>query len=402
MKKNNKQISFSKLLCIFIGWLHCALIFAPLYTLVISFINNDIPRDEVIAGYFKGLLILIPVIISWFAKRYIRNVMLYILASLAAVVLTFIAYDTSAMIVPAVAICFLRFYNRVVGEKQTSLLDQPSYVGLALIAIPAVISIFEERLDSAFQTMTVIYMAVYFLLCFVHHGIERINEYIDVNKNMRNMPSKRIHRISTAVLAAFFLIFAVILLPALCTADIDIRYDAPERGPYATPEPDFPSTESGSMIDGFQDMFPDDTPTPIADAIFKALQYIVAIVFGIGSIIVIVYAAIQLSRRFRQTFTDKGDFVENLQEDDLETIKEKRQKSDAPGFFDRSPNAVVRRRYKKTIVKASKTRPFTWMTPSEAEQNAGLSNASISELHELYEKARYSREGCSKTDAAKL
>ena len=399
MMIKNKQIPVRKLLCVVIGWVHCALIFAPMYTLLLSFINNEIPRQLVVRGYLTGLIIIVPVMISWFAKNYLKNAFIYILVSIGGTVLTAWLFDSAIMLVPAVAIFFLRFYNRMLEEKETSLLDKPSYAGLALIAIPAVLAIFEERLNSTFQSLSLIYLAIYFLLCFAHHGIERIDAYIDVNKNMRNMPSRRIARIATVILAASFFIFAVVLLPALFTADVNIRFTMPETT-YATPEPQFIQSDPGAMPD-MGDMFPEKKDMPIIDAIWKFLEYLLMIVFGFGSIIGGVYGILKLSRRFSKSFTDSGDFVESLQEDDLEAVHVKQRKMDTPRFLDRSPNATVRRKYKKMILRG-KHRPYAWMSPTEAEIYAEVSSKNLKTLHTLYEKARYSPEGCTKQDIAEL
>ncbi|MBP3703988.1 MAG: hypothetical protein J6I98_00510 [Clostridia bacterium] len=401
MKIKNKQISVRKLLCVAIGWLHCALIFAPIYTLLVSFVNNEIPREEVYAGYLRGLLILVPVIISWFAKRYLKNAALYILVSFAATMLTGWLFDSAIMLVPAVAICFLRFYNRIQEEKEISLLDQPGYAGIALVAIPFAVSIFEERLDSAFQSLTLLYMAIYFILCFAHHGIERINDYVGVNKGMSNMPSRRITRVAAVILAGFVLVFSVILLPTLFGAEINIRYEAKELE-YEIPEAEFVTPEGQDAPTDMDGGLPGQKETPLFSAIYKLLEFVFAIVFGVGGIIAIVYAVIQITRRFNQSSDERGDFIENLQEDDLEVVRERRAKSDKPRFFDRSPNAMVRRKYKKTILRAAKNQPYAWMTPAEVEAHAELTGERIEALHALYEKARYSPEGCTKQDTANL
>ena len=119
MMIKNKQIPVRKLLCIAIGWVHCALLFAPMYTLLFSFIKNEIPRQLVVRDYLTGLLIVVPIIISWFAKNYLRNAFLYILVSIGGTVLTAWIFDSAVMLVPAVAIFFLRFYNRMLEEKET-------------------------------------------------------------------------------------------------------------------------------------------------------------------------------------------------------------------------------------------------------------------------------------------
>lgn len=404
MKIKNKQIPLRSLISIVIGWLHCALIFAPIYTLIRHYVVGELTGSDVIHDYLMGLLIIVPVSISWFACRYLKNIAFYLLSSAVSVFLTYLIYGRLVMLAPAIMICFLRFYNRMLEDRPPSFLDTPGYAGIALIFIPAVISVTDPKMSSAFQTMSLIFMAIYFLLCFAHHGIERIDRYVSVNTDMRNMPSRRIVRISSAVLAALFLIFAVILLPALFTTDFNVRYSPPEREAVSYPEPEItePEIEGGEIADvSLQDVYPEKQRHPIFEAIVQFFEILIAIAIGIIAIIGLVYFILYLMRRFKSTFDDRGDLVENLQEDNLEAVNLKKPKRDAPGLFDRSPNAVIRRKYRKTILKASKIRPSAWMTPTEAEENAALSGQ-IDRLHALYAKARYSPDGCTKQDAAEL
>ena len=73
---------------------------------------------------------------------------------------------------------------------------------------------------------------------------------------------------------------------------------------------------------------------------------------------------------------------------------------DRPRLLDRSPNAVIRRRYRRTILRAAKEPPQPWMSPAEAEAHAKLTGSATERLHTVYEKARYSPNGCSKQDLA--
>ena len=404
MKIKNKQISLRALLSIVIGWLHCALIFAPIYTLLRQYIIGELSRSDVIHDYLMGLLIIIPVAISWYACKYLKNIGLYILVSAACIYITFLIFGKLVMIVPPLLVCFLRFYNRMLEDRPPSFLDTPGYAGVALIFIPAAISVTDPKMSSAFQMMSLIYMAIYFLLCFVHHGIERIDRYVTVNTDMRNMPARRIVRISSAVLAALFLIFAVILLPALFSTDINVRYTPPEKEAVSQPEIEMeqPEIEGGEVPEiNLQELYPEKQRHPIFEAIVQFFEILVAIAIVIIAIIGLVYFILYLMRRFNSTFDDRGDLVENLQEDDLEAVHLTKPKSDTPRIFDRSPNATIRRKYRKTILRASKIRPSAWMTPTEAEENADLTGQ-IDTLHNLYIKARYSPEGCTKQDVAAL
>jgi hypothetical protein len=63
----------------------------------------------------------------------------------------------------------------------------------------------------------------------------------------------------------------------------------------------------------------------------------------------------------------------------------------------------IRRRYKRTIKKSTKGSPTFWASPLELESQAGLAESSdMQRLHGYYEKARYSKEGCTREDAAAL
>ncbi|MGN0479694.1 MAG: hypothetical protein ACI4GO_09695 [Hominenteromicrobium sp.] len=403
MTGKNRRIPIRRLISVIIGWVHCALIFSPLYALILNFTNQELSRETVIENHLRGLLIIVPVMLSWFAARYLRNILLYLLSSAVIVIATMFLFDTPFMAAPAVLLCFLRLYNRLLGEKH-SLLDNPAYPGLAAFLVPAVAVFFQERLNGVYQYLALLYMAVYFLLCFIHHGISRIDSYIGVNKDMRNMPARRIVRISTAILGAAFVIFAVILLPALIGNDIEFRYTPPPVSesqtqtvlPSASPEP------VEEEKDGELQMLPDVKPNPVMTVIMHIVEYAILIAVAVGAVFGVIYGALRLSRSFSKSFHDREDFVENLQDDRLETIREAKRTRDRPRFLDRSPNASVRRKYRKTILRAAKEPPQAWMSPAEAEAHARLTGGAAERLHTLYEKARYSPDGCTKQDAAKL
>lgn len=146
----------------------------------------------------------------------------------------------------------------------------------------------------------------------------------------------------------------------------------------------------------------DSEPNPLLKLAFQILEYVLIAAVTVGLIFGVIFGALRLSRMFRRSFRDTGDLVENLESDTYETVREKRRRRDRPGLFDRTPNAAVRRRYRRTVLRAAKEPPQPWMSPAEAEAHAKLSGDDADRLHALYEKARYSPEGCSKQDAAGL
>lgn len=400
MKLSKHRISVRHLLMIVIGWAHCALLFSPIYALLLNFTNDTLTREVVIRNHLRGLLILIPVALSWFAARYLRNIFLYLLASIGICALNGFLFDTPVLIAPAVLLCFMRFYNRIRGEKH-SLLDHPGYPAIGAFLVPAIATFFVERLNGVYQYLALLYMAVYFLLCFIHHDIARIDDYISVNRDMHNMPARRILRITTSILSAAAVLLALILLPPLIGNEFEVRYTPPP--PKATTETVQPTPSPEPVLEEEKEdeelqMMPEVEPNPVLTAIMHIIEYAILIAVAVGVVFGSVYGILRLSRSFRTSFHDRGDFVENLEDDQLESVRTARRVRDRPRLLDRSPNAVIRRRYRRTILRAAKEPPQPWMSPAEAEAHAKLTGSAAEHLHTVYEKARYSPNGCTKQD----
>ena len=145
-----------------------------------------------------------------------------------------------------------------------------------MFAVPFLCSVFTDRADLIFQPVSLVFAAVYFVLCLTQRGIRRIDDYIDVNAAMQNMPARRIVRITCALLAAAAVFCAAVLLPPLLTSDIGYRYTPREaiHAEYTPPE----QTEASSGGDmPLDEMIPAAEPSPVLVLIMKILEYIVLI-----------------------------------------------------------------------------------------------------------------------------
>lgn len=400
MTSKNRRIPPRRILSIVLGWLHGALVFAPLYAFIFTFLDGESSREAIVRSQLFGLLIVVPIALTWLAGRYVRGIVLYLLACAAIIACTVWIFGTGLMAIPAIVLCFFRFYNRITGERH-SIFDHAGYPALLLFLIPAVASFFYKEINSVYQFTAPVFAAVYFLICFAQRGLERIDGYITMNDTVRNMPTHRIVQISAVTLTIVLVLFTVILLPPLLQNDSVYRYEPPPVSEGTPTESE--SNDDNNMDYGEQPNWMTQIevePNPVLILIFRVLEYILLAAVCIGAVFCIIFGALRLSRLFRHSFQDKDDLVENLQDDRRETIRERRQHRDRPGFFDRSPNAIVRRRYRRTILRAAKEPPQPWMTPSEAETHAKLTGREIEQLHVLYEKARYSADGCSRQDIA--
>ena len=324
MKIFKKQIPVRHILYVVLGWLHATMLCVPLYALVLNFVSEGMTKDVILQNILRGFLILAPIALSWFAIKCLRRIFFYILASIGITVLTGFLFDSVLMAVVALFICFMRLYGRLHGESY-SLFDHAGYAGLAVFAVPLLCSVFTDRADLIFQPVSLVFTAVYFVLCLTQRGIRRIDDYIDVNAAMQNMPARRIVRITCALLAAAAVFCAAVLLPPLLTSDIGYRYTPREaiHAEYTPPE----QTEASSGGDmPLDEMIPAAEPSPVLVLIMKILEYIVLIALAGGLIFGVIYGCIRISRGFKTSFVDRRDLVENLPEDERTTVRERAQK----------------------------------------------------------------------------
>jgi hypothetical protein len=130
----------------------------------------------------------------------------------------------------------------------------------------------------------------------------------------------------------------------------------------------------------------------------KIFLFVILSVALVGTIYGIYQAIRQAGENFSMENEDEVIFLDS-KEDSRRSIRKK----GSPREGRLSPNMQIRRRYKRAIRKSTKGRPTFWASPSELESQAGLAeSADIQRLHGYYEKARYSREGCTREDVAAL
>lgn len=136
------------------------------------------------------------------------------------------------------------------------------------------------------------------------------------------------------------------------------------------------------------------------DGIINAIQSVL-IVVGVTVIIVLaVGAAIGAVKRMITGVRTEGSSDRVSQTSDTEqALGRTRIKRDNP--FDQSPTARIRRTYRKTINRQRRRGQAVpdWMTPAEIESMVELPRQEqYRQLHTVYEKARYSQEGCTDED----
>ena len=278
-----------------------------------------------------------------------------------------------------------------------SLFDNPSYFVLGLFLGAFLLSGFAGL--PGLQKLALLGGVLYLLVCLGFRGLERLDRYLILNQDMHNLPARQIQRTSGAAVLAQVLLAAALLLPLALSSDGGIRYQLPQfNGAQVYPQQQEEQQEQNMEEPAMMDMDMDKLAPYATWQIPAWVTYIVIGFMGVAMLLFVLVMLRQLLRDFRHSYTDNRDYVQYLtKEGDTATTIENPPRR--PSVWDRSPNAAIRRRYRKTILKAAKDAPSPWMSPEEAEAHAGVDAPT---LHYVYEKARYGPNPCTNLDLKEL
>ena len=226
MKQIQKLGNWRQLLSRAMGWLHCALIYALFYGTAYRFLEGD---SALPGRMWWGLLSILPLAAADMGTQVCGKLVLYLPWSLACCGLAWLLLGHPAAAVPVALVCFFRGKNRLSEEPVESMMDRPSPPLTALALAP----FFYSALDGSplLQKLSLIWAALYLLLCAAYRGIQRLDHYLELNRGMAGLPARRIARTTGLALAGMLVLAAGLLLPALTLEDSYLRIDPspPER-----------------------------------------------------------------------------------------------------------------------------------------------------------------------------
>ena len=313
----------------------------------------------------------------------------------------------------SVIIIIIRIAGRV--KDGDTILTIPTFATEILFAVFYILGVF---LENSLMTRVNYYLAfAYVIFVLIYMNFSSLEAYLAVNREVENIPTKNIGRTNNLMLLGYLgLTVTVMLVVPFFGLDKAVRAAGRgilafirwlsslrgEEAPIETVIEEVPPQESMTPEGG---MFADTVETPLwLEALYHALT--VAIGFVVAAIIIIgiVLAIYRLVKAFYRPTKENSDEEEFISDSD--------DKEYVPGAggvfgrilerFDPSPNAVIRRTYRKTIRK-TKTEVDASDTPREIEDAAKLPEGKErTVLHELYEKARYSKDGCTQEDVQTL
>ena len=373
------------------GWLHLALPLA-LYGCALSRLLSGDQGLGVV--YLRGLLVVIPVALLDLAAQRIPALWQFLLASLGLCGLGWLLTGTPLAMIPLFLFAFFRARNRLSETPVDSLMDAPR-LPLVLVFVPVFLySAFTQ--GDFLQRLCWVTALVYLLLWAAYQGLRRIEDYLVLNQGMAGLPARRILRICGAALLGMVLLAgALIPIGVLGTGFVPLSLPDLQGVRVAQPDPVEETTIAGSGAIPLQELL--GTGEGSAFQIPPIVGQIVFALLCVGLLLGLFWVILHLVRQFRGSFRDQGDLVQFLAPPKKgEALPRKKRCS--PPVWDRSPSGRVRRRYRQRVLRAKKEPPEPWRAPAEIEAAAGLRDP---QLHALYEKARYSREGVTPDEAAR-
>ena len=396
-------------------WIHATLILAIIMPLLYSF---SAEQPDIIGQhlYFKCLVIILPIVATDVAVSKCRSLFSYLISGVIILAVTVAAAWTAAgrlhrspilwaylvvLIGETVFLVITRIVERIrrKRDKDASMGEDPSWrpsfdsmrsPSFAVVIFFVVVYALALNLNNPAVCNAALFSGtLYTVITFVHQYVSATETYLSLNKRTCNIPSKRIYGIGNGMLAIFFLLLIIVLLPALFT--ISNRHYHDLRKSTALIKFDFPELETQfeqtspeeDPMQALIEQYGEPRPTP---KFLIALLYVLEAVIFLFLIAALIKTIIDTFRTFREAADENGDIVEELKNTD-EAVKVKRTRISRRKLSDRER---VRKEYRKYIRRYRKERPARHESPAEIEKNAGIAESEeCKELHRHYELARY-------------
>lgn len=404
-----------------LSWIHILLLSGGLYLLT-SLLD---PATHPAKLLLQAVWLIIPAALSWVFIRVFRSLAAYLLCSAALCAL--LAGLSRSVLTAALAACILamRCYVRIKkGQLKRIMMEMPGEAGAQLSRELWEIPTFLDRPSPVHWVVFAVYYIAFLLLqqdhllrwvflllfadvfvCFIFGYLNSMWEFIRGNRRIANLPVHSIQKTGRILLLICAILLGLIVLPSALYG----REPLTELRGLIRPVKFTPSTEFTEMMpDNFSaaDLSlpgePPADPPAWLNALTKLLMYLCTAAAAAALLIAIYRVCRNALAYFAQDEEDEILFLGTEESDLLPRgpllRREKKERRN-------SPNQKIRRLYKKTIRRAIKERrtgqsPAGWETPSELESKAQLArDESTDRLHTMYEKARYSRDGCTEEDA---
>lgn len=405
-----------------IKYFHDYLLFVGLYPLLATMCKVN--REGMYRIAAIGFLLFIPIVASYKLLEKVKNFALYVILGLAIVAaVSVLAYWCGSFCVQGKVVGFtvtvfasliifgvqIAAKDQYGGEKKDfvagggklenfhyTVQDVPNilntlspahWLWLLLLYFIGVLFCFEDYLRIMFW---VVLLDV--VLVLLHGYAGGLYDFVRKKQRIANLPIKSmtlIHRVVGVILGIVLLLF---LLPSALFGreflpnyenlpDVHIELEGASAEEYYAQQ----AQQDAMMEYMLATAQENDTPEWVYTA-FKVVGYLLMFLCAVGLIRGIISIIREKSKNFGEEGIDEVLFIE--------PEEEANQKAE-PSVWRKMTGQLtwqerIRRRYRKTIRKATKGKPRSSATPRELERDANLANSpELAQLHEDYERARY-------------
>lgn len=402
---------------ILLSWIHDLLIFEGIYMLVAGVLN--IKERETILFLLQGFVMLIPVILTYVVIRRCKSLWLFTLFS---AVLTWVMKMLSGSALTGYLtafVCLFRCYVRLKeGELRKKMREMPGEAGAEDKTENWEVPAF---LDSPRSIHCLVFVLMYLGLLFFHSYtlllpfvgllaaeagvcmaycyLGAFYEFVEMNRHVANFPINAMRKIRAGILGIGMILLILCMLPAviyheepLSKLNIEpVQSNTVWEMPVYEGEP-----EPDHMMEELMKIKKEAKETPVWLKLILETAYVVILLFSaVIALRIVILAVKRAMGNFAEEEEDQVFFLgkdETAGEKNLGGIK--RLKKESGNSYDRK----IRRLYKRIVRRMIGKNITGSETPKELENKAGIH---IESVHELYEKARYGKEDCTKEEAKK-
>ena len=416
--------------------------FRPFYFLIEVLINGIFPYSLILTGYaifltddvdlfyrvaLAGIFLLLPAITSILIGRWVRGLFSFVCVTLLSAVLTYLLWSSAPLIgvlfAAATVIQYagqFRFIENHTERWTTECVI--SFSGLFFIEY----LLAAWRGHEAIKPFLAIFLTFYLIAHILQRNRREMNTANDVGKSTKHFSAIRIRKINRQYMVALLLLCIVAYFGGQFLSRV---MPLPSIKDFHITLPEYEPDDDPPEITQTPDDLPGDNPSdiPIIDApgrpspfmewldellknLFSARNFIL-----FGSLILIggsVYALVTIRiKRSQKDLTDiEKEHGESAFSLSTEAPHHRRERP-----FGLSPNAIIRRRFKKEVEKGTvpisaastpkelllKKNRSPLFSPKNAASPATLSSDEQT-LLSLYTKARYSKDGCTRSDISTI
>ena len=352
---------------------------------------------------WRLVLLLVPVTITWFFMPRCKQMWQFFLLHGAMFVFPFLwticAEELIFTFLFLLLLTFLHFLEQRPNGSNFISLPMPWAAAIFLVILLLDTRWAYGSIVKPLMPLVGAELIVFFFYLFLDH----MGKFVELHRDNADMPLRQMERVNHGMLIAFLVILAIviaILLLSQATQIFDWIGNALESAlRWIFSKFPAPNLEPDISVDQMTEMEFAAYQQSSYNRLIAFLFYLFFVVLLIAVTGFVIFLLIRFLRSRLERVTDDSDKKESLLPERQTITKAARAGQEKVSWHDFSPSGQIRRFYIRTLRKAGKKKPFAASyTPTELEDAAGLSHDEHQTLHELYEKARYSKDGCTKEE----